>query len=283
MLQKSLLAILILFLPFSSCRNMRNARQEKPVARAMDLYLYPSDLSRLIPAGISAEDSSRIARRIIEEWVREKLMVNRAEVYLSDEQKDVKNQLEEYRSSLLTFKYKQKLLSQNLDTIVKDEELLSYYSLNSSNYILDKDYVKVNYIKVPVDAPQLSDVRNWYKSDRPEDLDNLEKYCISYASNYMINGEKWMPFINLISATPLVVENPKNYLNFNKNIEVKDSVSQYFIHILDRVEEGQVAPLELVKEDIRSVILNKRKITFLEDLENTVYNDGIAKKKVEIY
>jgi hypothetical protein len=49
------------------------------------------------------------------------------------------------------------------------------------------------------------------------------------------------------------------------------------------VQEGQVAPLELVKDDIRSVIINKRKITFIEDLENSVYKDGRAKNKVEIY
>lgn len=262
---------------------MNKQVQEEPVARVFDSYFYPSDLDRLIPDGVSSDDSTRIARRLIEEWVREKLLLNRAEQYLSAEQKDVDKQIDEYRSSLLTFKYKQKLLSQNLDTLVKPEELQEYYNLNSSNYILDTDVVKVNYVKVPVDAPQITDVRRWYKSEEPEDLDNLEKFCISFASNYMIKGDKWLKTNSLFDATPLKVSNLSNYLNYTKNIELNDSTYYYFIHIIERIQEGQIAPLSLVEEDIQSVIINKRKIKFIEDLETSVYNDGRAKNKVEIY
>jgi len=283
MIYKSLFAFLLFLLVLVSCRQMKKSDQEKPVARVYDLYLYPSDLERKIPEGVPADDSSRIAGRLIDEWVREKLLLKRAEQYLSSEQKDVNKQLEEYRSSLLTFIYKQKLLSQNLDTLVNDQELQTYYDLNSSNYILDNDVVKINYVRLPLNSPQLNDVKRWYRSEIPEDLDNLEKYCVTYATNYMIHGEKWFYFANLIAATPLVVTNPTIYLNSNKNIEISDASFHYFIHIIDRVQEGQVAPLDLVKDDIRSVIINKRKIMFMEDLENSVYKDGRAKNKVEIY
>ncbi len=283
MIRKVLIICFVFFGLLASCRQINKLEPEKPIARVYDLYLYPSDLVRRIPEGASSEDSIRMARRLTEEWVREKLLLNRAEQYLSEEQKDVDKQIEEYRSSLLTFIYKQKLLTQNLDTVVNDQELQSYYDLNSSNYILDTDVVKVNYVKVPVDAPQISDIRRWYRSELAEDLDNLEKYCIVYASNYMIHGEKWFRFTNLINATPLRVDNPSNYLNANKNIETSDASYHYFIHIIDRVKEGQVAPLDLVKDDIQSVIINKRKIRFMEDLENSVYKDGRANNKVEIY
>ncbi|MCB8998928.1 MAG: hypothetical protein H6540_02510 [Bacteroidales bacterium] len=141
----------------------------------------------------------------------------------------------------------------------------------------------MNFVKVSANAPQINDVRRWYRSEVSEDLDNLEKYCITYASNYLIKGEQWFRFTNLINATPLNVGDPSKYLNYNKNIETRDSSFYYFIHINDRVQEGQVAPLDLVKDDIRSVIINKRKIAFIEDLENSVYKDGRAKNKVEIY
>jgi hypothetical protein len=267
----------------ASCNKLNNKVQEKPVARVYNTYLYPSDIRKRMPEGLLPEDSIRIARRIIEERVREKLLLISAEQYLSEEQKDVEKQIEEYRSSLLTFKYKQKLLSQNLDTIVNDEELQSYYDQNPSNYILDADVVKVNYVKVSTDAPQISDVRRWYKSEQPEYLDKLEKYCATYASNYMIHGDQWLSFGNLIDATPLKLTNPENYLNYNKNIEINDSSFYYFIHIIDRVQEGQVSPLSLIKDDIKSVIINKRKIRFMEDLENSIYQDSRAKNKVEIY
>jgi len=283
MFQRFLTFLILAFLFLTSCDNFKNSEKEKPIARVYDLYLYPSDLKRRIPEGISTEDSIRVIRRVIDSWVKEKLLLKRAEQYLSGEQKDVEKQVEEYRSSLLTFKYKQKLLSQNLDTVISEQDLKSYYDSNSSNYILVDDVVKVSYIKLPFDAPRLNDVKRWYKSDLPEDLDNLEKYCVQHASNYLINGDKWFTFINLISSTPLQTNDPIKYLNANKYIEVADSSFYYFIHIIDRVKEGEISPLDLVRDDIRSVILNKRKITFIEDLENSIYNDGREKSNIEIY
>jgi hypothetical protein len=280
---KILIFCLLILTALTSCNNFSKSEQEKPVARVYDLYLYPSEIADRIPDGVSQDDSLRLARRLVDEWIREKLLLVRAEQFLSDDQKNVDKQLEEYRSSLLTFKYKQKLLSQNLDTIVNEEELQSFYNENSSNYILDGDVVKVTYVKVPVTAPQIWDVRRWYRSEDPGDQDNLEKYCINFASNYMINSEQWFRFSGLIDATPLKISNVVSYLNYNRNIETSDSSSYYFIHILDRVPEGQVAPLELVRDNIRSVIINKRKIKFMEDLENSVYQDGRAKNKVEIF
>jgi hypothetical protein len=280
---KSLLTCLLIPAALVSCRNFGKSSQEKPVAKVYDLYLYPSDLADRIPDGVSLDDSTRLARRLTDEWIREKLLLTRAEQSLSAEQKDVNKQLEEYRSSLLIFKYKQKLLSQNLDTVVSEQELQTYYNENSSNYILDGDVVKVTYVKVPLTSPQLWDVRRWYRSDLPEDQDNLEKYCINFAVNYMINSEQWFKFSSLIDATPFRVSNAESYLNYNRNIETSDSAYWYFIHILSRVPEGQVAPIELVRDNIRSVIINKRKIRFMAELENSVYQDGRSKNKVEIY
>jgi len=95
-----MLRYFIFLLALVSCNNMNKKAQEKPVARVFDLYFYPSDLDRLIPDGVDADDSARIARRLTEEWVREKLLLNRAEQYLSVEQKDVQKQIEESNKDL---------------------------------------------------------------------------------------------------------------------------------------------------------------------------------------
>jgi hypothetical protein len=49
------------------------------------------------------------------------------------------------------------------------------------------------------------------------------------------------------------------------------------------VTEGEPAPLELVSRDIINIILNKRKIAFIQDLEQRVYNDGVNRNQFEIY
>ena len=266
-----------------SCGRTNRKSDENPLAKVYDIYLYPSDLSDHLPKGISPEDSIKITRRMVEEWTRERLLLNRAEEYLSAAEKNIDKQIEEYRLSLLTFKYKQYLLAQNLDTIISNEEIQNYYQEYSSNYILNTDIVKATFIKVPVNAPQINQVRSWYKSSNVDDIDQLEKYCINYANKYIIKGENWIRFTELIKEVPLKISNPGKYLDNISNIEVNDSTYYYFIHIYERIPESNVSPIELVTHDIQTVILNKRKIEFIQDLEKSVYKDGLKRNQVEIF
>ncbi len=275
--------ILLIVTSFFACTRVNKATQERPVARVNNTYLYPSDLSEHIQEGLSPEDSIKAARRLIDEWVRNQLLLKQAEDNLPAGEKDVHRQVEEYRTSLLIFKYKQNLLAQNLDTIIPEKEIKAYYEENSSNYILSSDVVKATYVKILVSAPDINKVRSWYRSEKEEDLSALQDYCSTYGEKCIIGSDHWIKFSELIGETPLRIDNPGRYLNYNRNIESSDSLSYYFIHIIDRIQEGQVAPIELVRDDIRSVLMNKRKIQYLQDLENTVYKEGLSRNQAEIY
>jgi len=275
------LIAIIFILP--SCIPKNRDEKEKPVARVYDDYLYLSDLNNQIPAGLKQEDSMRISRRLTEEWIRNRLLLKQAELQLPEDMADVEKQVEEYRTSLLIFKYKQKLLAQNLDSLVTEEEILNYYEENSSNYLLEDDIVQVTYLEIPVSSPEISDVRRWYRSDKLENIESLKNYCQEYAEHYLINDTNWIHFTDLMTWTPLKVDNPSVYLNYNRNIETSDSNYFYFIRINNRMKEGEVKPLSMVRGNIRTVLLNKRKLKYIQDLENTVYNDGINRNQVEIY
>lgn len=277
------IALLFFGFAFISCSKKKDVNAEEPVARVLDQYLYPSDLDGLIPSGISKDDSVRISRRLIEEWSRNKLLLYQAEINLPADQKDVNKQVEEYRSSLLIYKYKQLLLNQNLDNSITDDEIKDYYSENFSNYILDADLVQVNYIKVPLSAPQIPQVRLWYRSDREDYMEKLREYASEYAASYSIGDTSWTYFSDLSKQVPINIENPSRYLNYNKNLEARDSMYYHFVRIKKRLAEGEVKPLVLVADDIKSVLLNKRKIEFIQDLENTVYKEGKSRNQVEIY
>ena len=73
------------------------------------------------------------------------------------------------------------------------------------------------------------------------------------------------------------------YIMYNKNIETKDDKFRYLLHVTDHIPEGENAPVELVSDDIISIILNKRKMEFIQDLEQMVYDDGVNRNQFEIY
>jgi hypothetical protein len=79
------------------------------------------------------------------------------------------------------------------------------------------------------------------------------------------------------------ISQPSRYLRYNRNIETSDAQYRYFLHVTDHIPEGEVAPIEMVVDDITNIIMNKRKIEFFQDLEHMVYNDGVNRNQFEIY
>ena len=273
---------LFLFL-VQGCSLFVEQNQEEPVARVLEQYLYPSDLEKVIPSGTNPQDSILLAERYIETWVKDLLMQHRAEESLTEEQMDFEDQIEEYHRALLIYTYRQKLLQQKMDTVVSEQEINSYYEENSKNFMLSENVIKGTFIKVPLSAPDLDQLSRWSWSNREQDLDQMEKYCITYAEKYNDFNDTWVDFPSIKEQLPVRISDPVRYLNSYRNINTSDSMFRYLVHISDYLTEGEVAPVELVSEDITNIILNKRKIEFIKNLEHRVYTDGVNRNQFEIY
>ena len=265
------------------CSLWEEKNDEKPVARVFENYLYPSDLDPVIPLGTSSEDSVQQAKRYIDTWVKGQLMQRRAEQSLTEEQMDFERQIEEYHRSLLIFTYRQLLVRQKLDTIVSQSELESYYQENTSNFLLTEDVIKGTYIKVPLSAPRINELRSWSWNNREEDLDQMEKYSLSYAEKFSNFNDTWIYFSTIKEQLPFQIPDPSRWLSNRNNSERNNDAFRYFLHITDHLTVGEVTPLEMVAEDITNIILNKRKIEFIQELEHRVYSDGVSRNQFEIY
>lgn len=280
---RSIISILALVFMVQGCSLLVKDDLEEPVARVFENYLYPSDLEKVIPSGTNSQDSMLLAKRYTETWVKDMLMQHRAEESLSEEQMDFETQIEEYHRSLLIYTYRQNLLQQKMDTLVSEREINSYYEENSKNFVLNKNVIKGTFIKVPLSAPNQDQLRRWSWNNREQDLDQLEKYCVSYAEKYSDFNDTWVDFSSIREQLPRRISNPVAYLNSYRNIEHSDSLYRYLVHISDHLTEGEVAPVEMVSDDIINIILNKRKIKFIKDLEHRVYTDGVSRNQFEIY
>lgn len=111
----------------TSCQNFyKKANGDKIVATVYGRNLYQSDLKAVMYDGISTNDSIVNARSFIDTWVRRQLLIHQAEANLSKEQLDFSQQIEDYRNSLIIFRYESELVEQNLDTVVSEEEIMAY-------------------------------------------------------------------------------------------------------------------------------------------------------------
>ena len=278
----SCIIILVIFL--SSCPRIEPNKQENPLARVEDMYFYPSDLPNIFYGDISAEDSAKITKTYIQKWIKNKLLLQKAELNISDEkQRQVLKRLADTRASLMIYEYQQQMINQKLDTVISQREINEFYNLHLNNFILDKDIIKTLFVQLPVNSPNISNVRQWYRSNNSEDLTKLESYCYQYATKYDYFNENWIPFNLLLNLIPVSVNNHQSYLKYNQYIETSDSLYLYFANIRDYRIKGSNAPVEYINDNIKSIILNNRKIKFLKEIENNIYYDELSRNKFEIY
>lgn len=254
-----------------------------PVAKVGDKYLYLSDIQQIFPKNVSKEDSIELAKAYITTWVKNQLLVNKAELNLTSEQQDIQNQLDAYRSSLLIHKYEEQMITDKLDTIVSDDEIEKYYNQNISNFVLENNLVKALFIKISKTAPKIEDVKKWYKSDLSEDIRKLDSYCYNYAQKYDYFHDNLVSFDLIKNELPGNIENEDEFVKNNKYIEQEDSTFYYLVYLKEHISRGSVSPFDFVKLKIKDIILNKRKMKFLNDLEAKIYNDAQDHDNFVIY
>lgn len=132
---------LMLVLALVSCQNSGNGKNDKPVAAIYDKVLYQSDLQDILYDGISVNDSIVRTKAFIDNWIRRQLLIHQAENNLDKSELDCLKEIEDYRNSLIIYKYESLLISQNLDTLVSDEEIEKYINDNAL-FDMNKDAVR---------------------------------------------------------------------------------------------------------------------------------------------
>ena len=200
-----------------------------------------------------------------------------------ENQKDFQKQLEDYRKTLIIYSYEKELIRQKLDTNVAQEEIKAFYEENKQNFNLRDDILKVRYLKVAKNAPQIKKIRKVYKSSKTEDVAKLKEYAHQFAETFFLNDNQWILFDELLDEVPLDVNNREGFLKNIKHVELEDSLSYYFVYIKDYRLENDVAPLSFEKLNIKNIIINKRKLNLMNRIKNELYQEALMNKDIEIY
>ena len=234
--------IVSLFVLFSCADNVG----DDIIASVDDSELFLSDVLREMPSNI--EDSAYFVQYYMDKWIREKLMLYHAELNLSIDMKDYEKQIDEYRSSLLIYAYQQQLLNQNFDTMISNQSIVDYYNQYQDEFRLNSSIFKGRYIVVNKSAPRLSSLSVWYKSNKDEDILELEDYCKQFAQEYYLADSNWQYFSLINNDLPDQIGDDVTFLRNNKSLYLEDKDFRYYIYIKDYKIKGNISPLGLEKE-----------------------------------
>ena len=287
---KKLVLIALVVMTAMSCKMVRELsetaaqmRHGEVVARVGKHRLHRSDLSKFIPAGVSPEDSAGLAQRYINAWAEELLLLDMAQEQLSKEQKDVSAELEEYRRSLLKYRYEQLYINQRLDTLVTDEEISAYYKANPDKFKLDRPVIKSRYLIIPADSRSLKELRQKMSSDDDNAALQADSLAFTTAIKYVDSSDSWM------DAIILAQELGTDYGSLLSSIKnsfaefTDDAGNLHLAYIVEMVPAGKTAPLEYCSNRIKDIILSARKHSLETSLETDLLEDALQSKKFVIY
>lgn len=276
--------IVILFGFFTSCNFFNKVEvEDDAVARVKDVFLFNSAIRDIIPKGASKEDSLLIANNYIQNWIKERLVLEKAELNLKDDQRDFDKQIEEYRNTLLIYSYENQLINEILDTNVSADESAAYYQENFQIFVLKNDIVKVRYLKVPKNAPNLKKIQKLYTSKDSVEVKKLKELAHQYAEQFHFNDDEWILLNEIKKEIPNSSNFTGNFLKHNKSTVEEDSLSMYFIYFIDYKLEQDISPLSFEMDNIKSMIINKRKLKLLHQVKNDLYEQALNNKDFEIY
>ncbi|MDR1203401.1 MAG: peptidyl-prolyl cis-trans isomerase [Tannerellaceae bacterium] len=273
------LLFIFLFL-YCSCRNARTIDDANIIAVVKDKVLYSTEISSLIPRGTSSADSLLLAENYVKKWIKDALIYDVALRNLGNEKKEIEKLVDDYRSSLYRYRYQEKLIWERLSANIRESDKLNYYDENHTKFVLDKSLIKGLFLKIPIDAPNLSDVKSWYKSSSEESLEKIEKYSVQNATIYDYFYDRWIDFGEVMSNIPLHISNSNQFLKNNKTIEVTDSSFCYLLNIKEYIPAGNVAPYDYAEAQVVEMLINQQKMDFLKNFENELYNDAVKNGEV---
>jgi len=271
------LLILGLIPLFVSCKYLDFSSDDAIVAEVGDKILYESEVKNLIPQGTTPEDSINMLEQYVNSWALKHLLLNKAESELSKSEKDVEQELEDYRSSLLVYKYEKIYLEERLDTVITDDECMDYYKNYSSNFTLNNSVVKARVVKVSDRSPNLEAIRKMYKTTSLEEIDEFEKLCYNSADRYNNFNNNWVDISAIAREIPYDVQMCEREAWSKSYIETKDSLYYYFVYFLDKIAPDSTAPFEFYQTKIKEIILSKRKQELVANLEKNLIQEALEK------
>ncbi|WP_372768637.1 peptidyl-prolyl cis-trans isomerase [Lutibacter sp.] len=253
------------------------------VARVNDTYLYKDDLMAVFAKDIAKEDSITLVNNYINSWIKQQLLLSKAQLNLENKTGEFEDLVKKYREDLFINSYKEAVVKQYLDTEITDDDIDQFYLNNNELFRLNEELIKFKYIKIGKDVLNKKELIKLFKSTNKSDFENLKKKVIFLQSHHL-NDSIWIKYNDLINEIPIFKTEDKNQLLKKDNfIQKEDSLSLYLATIKQVLQSNEIAPKSYITPTVKQMILHQRKLLLLKNIEETLINDATKKQQFEIY
>jgi hypothetical protein len=259
----------------SSCGSSENSG----VAHLGDAVLTMEELRERIPNNISAEDSTALAQEIIQSWLKDALVLQEAEKMSDEEKLSVERRIEDYRKSLLIYSFEQDWIKKNMDTVVTNEQIQSYYDSNKSALKVNEHFLKLKYCALPENTEDTQKMTDAFSS---EDGATWEAFCQQAGAKYYNKPDVFMNWEQFAKLIPMAIADRSVFLSQTTSTQqIVLNGEIFWFKVSSFLLPGDQAPLEMVRNNIASILLNIRKQEVLQKMKNDLYEKAKSEGKIE--
>lgn len=268
------ISFLIALLAMASCRELPDyLLGSDVVARVGRQLLTTEDIAEVLPMGVQGEDSVSYVKNYIDKWLVRQIKIQEANELFPESEHDIEKLVEEYRGSLLTSRVDQYYVEQQMSSDVSDEQVAEYYNSHKADFILDRTLVKGRVLRYDATYRQSKQLKSSMQKAATSTVEEKSLVDICEKNGFLLidNRSVWVNFSDFLTNLPVTAAKDNEPLLDKLGVqEMKIGKDCYLFDFTSVCRKGNVAPLEIVSDNIRRILLTRRRAEIIRQHEEHI-------------
>ena len=271
----------IAFVCLLCCLFCISCKEKDPVvAQYHQSKLYLSELRAQMPSGLAPEDSTLLARQMIEDWLTDQMILEEADKVLPLKDKHFEKEMSAYRKTLLRQRFFDYLTSDPKLFQVSDEEVKREIDRHGNSADDHREIVQLNYVKLSQQSPYYQEVKSilFDEKRRLTEKKRIETVC-GDSLEYFIEDDKWLFWRDVHQEIPIDFsgKDKKGY-DYPLCYEKKVGNEVYLLVILGYKSKQAGDESREYVESIRTMLEQQKKADFIQK-----YITKLAQQKLKAH
>ena len=240
-------------------------RKDPVVAEAFHQKLYLSELRQMLPDNLSAEDSVAMCEKLIDNWLTKQVVLNAAKQELSFRETSFKKEMKDYRENLIMNAYFDRITADTNLFQVSDNDVRQYMKRYSYHYAVEREIVKMNYIRLSLQSKLIPQVRDLFFDDnqRVSQKERLIQLCAD-SVEYFMDDDTWLYLDEICNELPAEFSNKMERTSAIQHFEVSDKDYCYLIVLLDYRTKHVKGDIEDELAMARAMLIQQKKDEYIK-------------------
>lgn len=271
----------------TSCRDLPDYLvSDNTIAKVGRKELKMNEIVEAMPTNVSGDDSVSFVKLYVDRWLVRQLKVEEADELFSGSEADIERMVEEYRHSLLMRKVDQYYVEQQMSADFTDKDIADYYNTHKADFILDRTLVKGRVLRFDASYRQskklLEQMREAATSQSA--AKTLAEMCEKNGFELADNRSEWIGFADFLTYLPAAQSQDNEHLLDKTGIQQMDAGGmRYYFDFTSVCRKGNVAPLEVVSDNIRRILITQRRSEIIKAHEEQIVSEAMASGHARIY